>query len=164
MLPARAQEERIDGRWRRHPDVCNTGLDSPALLWVPLGRCGLAVTTRSVQERRAGRFERRLGLLAQWVAVRFAGCFVAVGRTVSSSSCGSSLKQPRFRGTPEDRVHPKGWRYSSTRGPGSSSPWFLLSSVTVRIARDLQRLATLPAGSTPSTAYMDNTRKSARAD
>jgi hypothetical protein len=66
--------------------------------------------------------------------------------------------------------HPKGWCYSSTRGPGSSSPWLLLSpvpqwsSLTVRIARDLQRLATIPAGSMPSAAYVDNTRKSARAE
>ncbi|KAJ7796786.1 hypothetical protein B0H13DRAFT_2392487 [Mycena leptocephala] len=45
----------------------NIRLDSPALLWVSLGcsGCGLAATTRSAQETRAGRFERRLGLLAR---------------------------------------------------------------------------------------------------
>lgn len=45
----------------------NIRLDSPALLWVSLGcsGCGLAATTRRAQETRAGRFERRLGLLAR---------------------------------------------------------------------------------------------------
>ncbi|KAJ7831166.1 hypothetical protein B0H13DRAFT_255527 [Mycena leptocephala] len=79
-----------------------------------------------------------------------------MGRTVSSSQ---TAPPSRIPGRP---------RCSSTRGPGSSSPWLLLSpvpqwsSLTVRIARDLQRLAILPAGSTPSAAY--NARKSARVD
>jgi hypothetical protein len=114
------------------------------------------IPSPSRARRRALHWERRLGLLARSVAVRQLHRLLrrrGPHRLILSNSPPS-----RIPGRPR----------SSTRGPRPFSPWLLLSpvpqwsSLTVRIARDLQRLATLPDGSTPSAAYVGITHARAR--
>jgi hypothetical protein len=113
--------------------------------------------SESGEEVRALHWERRLGILARSVAVRQLHRLLrrrGPHRLVLSNS-------PTF-------TNPRKTALFFDAGSGSSRPWLLLSpvpqwsSLTVRIARDLQRLATPPDGSRLSAVYVGITHGTTR--